>query len=196
MNDVIMTETELTALAQSEGWTNTYEFETLTLDEQDGKTLISGCAERVSELQGITIVYHELFDFTADNPNSLNNVPAPDNTWKVFGAKVVCDETGEELSYKEIGAALPKTSDFDFIDYSQLDMTSAYNLGESTEAQGGQNESHEKAPKSYNVAVKDYLEALRESGVTNMLTAPAYLESMFGMTQKEASACFRYWAAK
>ena len=39
----------------------------------------------------------------------------------------------------------------------------------------------------------DYLIALRDSGVTNMWGAGAYLEAYFGLSRKEASAILVEW---
>jgi hypothetical protein len=39
----------------------------------------------------------------------------------------------------------------------------------------------------------DYLIALRDSGVTNMWGAGAYLEAYFGISRKEASAILVEW---
>ena len=39
----------------------------------------------------------------------------------------------------------------------------------------------------------DYLDTLRESGVTNMYGALAYLEDDFGVTRKEAQEITSYW---
>ncbi len=38
-----------------------------------------------------------------------------------------------------------------------------------------------------------YLDDLRESGVTNMFGAGAYLESEFPLSSKEASTVLQYW---
>jgi len=39
----------------------------------------------------------------------------------------------------------------------------------------------------------EYLDALRESGATNMFGATPYVESTFGMSRKEAMAVLMYW---
>ncbi len=39
-----------------------------------------------------------------------------------------------------------------------------------------------------------YLDALRASGVTNMLGAPAYLQAQYGISYKEARELFAQWA--
>ncbi len=39
----------------------------------------------------------------------------------------------------------------------------------------------------------DYLDELRESGVTNMFGARPYLEETFNLTSKEASQILSYW---
>ena len=39
----------------------------------------------------------------------------------------------------------------------------------------------------------EYLDELRESGITNMLGAPAYLKRSFGIDDKTASDIFSYW---
>lgn len=41
---------------------------------------------------------------------------------------------------------------------------------------------------------REYLEALRESGITNMFGAPRYLMAEFGVTKEEAFAIFNAWA--
>ena len=38
-----------------------------------------------------------------------------------------------------------------------------------------------------------FLDKLRESGVTNMFGAVAYLERRFGITEKEATSILGYW---
>ena len=38
-----------------------------------------------------------------------------------------------------------------------------------------------------------YLDELRESGVTNMFHAPAYLQREFGLTQRESFDVFGRW---
>ena len=40
---------------------------------------------------------------------------------------------------------------------------------------------------------KEYLDELRESGVTNMWGAPAYVEARFKLSFKEASAIVSEW---
>ncbi len=40
---------------------------------------------------------------------------------------------------------------------------------------------------------KDYLDALRESGVTNMWGAPAFLEKRFKISDEAATAIFLEW---
>lgn len=39
----------------------------------------------------------------------------------------------------------------------------------------------------------EYLDALRESGVTNMFGATPYLQSQFGLSRKEASDVLLEW---
>ena len=39
----------------------------------------------------------------------------------------------------------------------------------------------------------DYLDALRESGVTNMFDAGAYLEHQFGLSRRDASTVLVHW---
>jgi hypothetical protein len=39
----------------------------------------------------------------------------------------------------------------------------------------------------------DYLEVLRESGVTNMFGAAPYLEQAFDITRKESKAILKEW---
>jgi hypothetical protein len=39
----------------------------------------------------------------------------------------------------------------------------------------------------------DYLDALRESGVTNMFGAPAYVVSEFGVSKEDARTITSYW---
>lgn len=39
----------------------------------------------------------------------------------------------------------------------------------------------------------DYLDELRESGVTNMFGAAPYLEDEFGLSRKEAGQVLVYW---
>ena len=39
----------------------------------------------------------------------------------------------------------------------------------------------------------DYLDGLRESGVTNMFGAPEYLQEAFFLDNKEAQEIFIYW---
>lgn len=41
--------------------------------------------------------------------------------------------------------------------------------------------------------VFNYLDALRESGVTNMFGASPYLENRFGMTRRDARASLLAW---
>ena len=41
--------------------------------------------------------------------------------------------------------------------------------------------------------IKDYLDDLRESGVTNMFGAGPYLQSEFGMTRAEAKEALMTW---
>ena len=41
---------------------------------------------------------------------------------------------------------------------------------------------------------REYLEALRKSGVTNMWGAPQYLMAEFGLTKEEALDVFNAWA--
>ena len=41
--------------------------------------------------------------------------------------------------------------------------------------------------------IKDYLDNLRESGVTNMFGASVYLEEDFGYSKNDAKACLSYW---
>ncbi len=38
-----------------------------------------------------------------------------------------------------------------------------------------------------------YLDDLRDSGITNMFGAPAYLESEFDLTQEQSIAITGYW---
>ena len=38
-----------------------------------------------------------------------------------------------------------------------------------------------------------YLDALRESGITNMYGAGSYLQDKFGMTKQEAKQVLMYW---
>ena len=42
---------------------------------------------------------------------------------------------------------------------------------------------------------KEYLDALRESGVTNMLGAGPYLEAAFGLSRNEATDILKEWMA-
>lgn len=39
----------------------------------------------------------------------------------------------------------------------------------------------------------EYLDELRESGVTNMFGAGSYLQEYFGLDRKEASTVLTYW---
>lgn len=39
----------------------------------------------------------------------------------------------------------------------------------------------------------DYLDRLRESGVTNMFGSPAYVAARFGITFREAGRIVQYW---
>jgi hypothetical protein len=39
----------------------------------------------------------------------------------------------------------------------------------------------------------DYLDELRESGVTNMFGAGSFVADAFGLSRKEASAVLSYW---
>ena len=48
-------------------------------------------------------------------------------------------------------------------------------------------------PKGVTEARLKYLDELRESGVTNMFGAGAYLERRFKIDRKEASAVLAYW---
>lgn len=39
----------------------------------------------------------------------------------------------------------------------------------------------------------EYLDTLRETGVTNMLGAGVFLEEQFGVNKKDAAAILKYW---
>ena len=39
----------------------------------------------------------------------------------------------------------------------------------------------------------DYLDDLRESGITNMFGATPYIEDTFALSRKVSSACLLYW---
>lgn len=39
----------------------------------------------------------------------------------------------------------------------------------------------------------EFLDKLRESGITNMFGAPEYVEKAFGLTRREASDAVKYW---
>ena len=43
--------------------------------------------------------------------------------------------------------------------------------------------------------VYEFLSDLRDTGVTNMLGSPPYLEAEFGFSRKEAAEWFKAWAA-
>ena len=50
-------------------------------------------------------------------------------------------------------------------------------------------------PEGMNVEHMDYLDHLRESGVTNMFGAGAYLQEVFGMSKPVARDYLSYWMA-
>ncbi len=47
--------------------------------------------------------------------------------------------------------------------------------------------------KDFEQEVFEYLDDLRESGVTNMFGAGAYIQDEFGIGRKEASALLKKW---
>lgn len=54
-------------------------------------------------------------------------------------------------------------------------------------------ENQTEKPESLDDAHLTYLDALRESGATNMFGAAPYLEREFGLTRKEAREVLTYW---
>jgi uncharacterized protein YciI len=54
-------------------------------------------------------------------------------------------------------------------------------------------ESKTQRPPAVTTEHLEYLDALRESGVTNMFGARPYVENEFGVTKKEASEILSYW---
>lgn len=56
------------------------------------------------------------------------------------------------------------------------------------------NENQTKRPKFVKDEHLEYLDELRDSGVTNMLGAGNYLQITFGLDKKMASDIFWYWA--
>lgn len=54
------------------------------------------------------------------------------------------------------------------------------------------NESIER-PEVVDDAMLDYLDELRESGVTNMFGAGAYLEAAFDLSRQDARTVLSYW---
>jgi hypothetical protein len=48
-------------------------------------------------------------------------------------------------------------------------------------------------PELYNDDVKNFLNELRDSAVTNMLGASPYLQEAFDMSKREAKECLKYW---
>lgn len=55
------------------------------------------------------------------------------------------------------------------------------------------NEVKQVRPKEATDEVIEYLDDLRDSGVTNMFGAGAYLQEGFGFSRTEARAALRYW---
>jgi len=54
-------------------------------------------------------------------------------------------------------------------------------------------ENEIKKPENLTDEHLEYLDDLRESGVTNMYGAGAYLEDEFDMTREEANQVLTYW---
>ena len=53
--------------------------------------------------------------------------------------------------------------------------------------------SESKRPDIVTDAHLEYLDGLRESGVTNMFGAGAYVEEEFGISRKDAKEILMYW---
>lgn len=56
------------------------------------------------------------------------------------------------------------------------------------------NEDQTKRPEFVKDKHLEYLDELRDSGVTNMLGGGNYLQTTFGLDKKMASDIFWYWA--
>jgi hypothetical protein len=55
-------------------------------------------------------------------------------------------------------------------------------------------EAVKEMPKGMTDEHLDYLDDLRDSGVTNMFAAPSYLQNEFALDKKTSVAYWSYWA--
>jgi hypothetical protein len=49
---------------------------------------------------------------------------------------------------------------------------------------------------NYNKAIEMYLDSLRNSGITNMMSAAPFLENEFGMSNADAKKCLSQWMSE
>lgn len=128
MNTKTMNRDEFTHFLNSDGWTHapvkfticpvTYENDNLRQCYKSGHALL------VSEKDGITIKYRELFYYDARNPDMVSTtVATKDSAWSVAGVTVI-NYHGAQVSSDELGVLLACDyigSKFSTISYNKFD---------------------------------------------------------------------------